>query len=74
MELPNPLNESVFINITGNAAGIVFRVYVDGGEFMLERDRPLFIQCSENCYEVVIVEVAGTERVVHSGYGHIINN
>jgi hypothetical protein len=30
--------------------------------------------CSGSCYEVVVVEVEGAERVFHSGSGQIINN
>ena len=74
MPLPNLLSEAVFINITGNAVGVVMRISVDEGEFLLGEDRPLFIQCHDSCYEVVVVEVAGTERIIHSGYGRLIDN
>jgi len=67
MQLPNLLNSPIFINITGNAAGIVMRVSVDEGEFVLTEDRPLFVHCPDSCYEIIVVEVAGTERIVHSG-------
>lgn len=74
MQLPNLLNESIFMNITGNAAGVTMRIAVDSGEFLLVEDRPLFIQCPDSCYEMIVVEVYKTERVVHSGYGKLIDN
>lgn len=74
MPLPNLLNESVFLNISGNAVGVVMRISVDSGEFLLTEERPLFIQCPDSCYEIVVVEVAASERIIHSGYGKLINN
>ena len=73
MPLPNLLREAIFINITGNAVGVVMRVSVDEGEFLLD-EKPLFIQCHDSCYEVIVVEVAGSQRIVHSGYGKLIDN
>jgi hypothetical protein len=64
---PLYLNLSVKANTT-------YRVYVSEGEFLLTEDKPLFIECEESCYETVVVQVEDyTERVVHSGYGRLVD-
>lgn len=72
--IPYLLSTPVFINISNSSANTTYRIYISEGEFELTNENPLFIQCQDSCYENVLVEVRnGTERVIHSGAGRLIN-
>lgn len=49
-----------------------FTAYANSGEYLLEKDRPALIACSDTCYELVSVILKSDEaRILHSGFGSI---